>query len=392
MKKKILCATLLLLGSIFVGCGNADTQKTTEQTASEISQDEANAGMKDSDETTAEDGAESDMTKDAETVEENMSQTEISTVTETGIEDAGQTEIQSEIENTVQESNVSDGFSFADAANREFYFSSGAGGWYTVVYIHEDGSFDGHYQDSDLGSTGEGYPNGTIYYSDFSGTFTEPKKINDTTYSFEISSIVYTNEVEEEIKDGCYYYYTTAYGLDGAEELYMYLPGTKIADLPEGYISWVNCYNEDAVSDAELPFYGLYNVTMEEGFSSNEILSAFENATLIIEAAEETAAGLEEKLSAAQTQQEMNQLSHEIYKAWDEALNSIWSILKSELDEETMTALTIEERAWITEKDEAVKEVGEENGGGSLQPLLENDLAAEMTKERVYELLEYLKK
>ncbi len=392
MKKIILCATMLLLGSIFVGCGNADTQKTTEQTESEISQDEANAGMKDSDETTAEDGAESDMTKDAETVEENMSQTEISTVTETGIEDAGQTEIQSEIENTVQESNVSDGFSFADAANREFYFSSGAGGWYTVVYIHEDGSFDGHYQDSDLGSTGEGYPNGTIYYSDFSGTFTEPKKVNDTTYSFEISSIAYANEVAEEIKDGFCYYYTTAYGLDGAEELYMYLPGTKIADLPEGYTSWVNCYNEDAVSGAELPFYGLYNVTMEEGFSSNEILSALEDATRTIEMAEEAVAELEKKLQNAQTQLDMTEISNEMYLVWDDTLNIIWRILQSELDEDAMDALTIEERAWIAEKETAVKEAAEGCEGGSIQPMIEAQKAAEMTKERVYELLEYLKK
>ena len=35
-----------------------------------------------------------------------------------------------------------EGFSFADVADREFYFSSGAGGWYTVLYIHEDGSFE----------------------------------------------------------------------------------------------------------------------------------------------------------------------------------------------------------------------------------------------------------
>lgn len=378
MKKNILLAAMILLGSMFIGCGNADTQKLSEQNVGEISQDEANAGMEDSDKAVSEVSTENTVETGMETETENVSQTETA---------AGTEEVPSE-----QEKESSGEFSFADAANREFYFSSGAGGWYTVVYIHEDGSFNGHYQDSDLGSTGEGYPNGTIYYSDFSGTFTEPKKVNDTTYSFEISSIAYANEVAEEIKDGFCYYYTSAYGLDGAEELYMYLPGTKIADLPEGYTSWVNCYNEDAVSGAELPFYGLYNVTMEEGFSSNEILSAFENVTLIIEAAEETAAGLEEKLSAAQAQQEMNQLSHEIYKVWDEALNSIWSILKSELDEETMTALTIEERAWITEKDEAVKEVGEENGGGSLQPLLENDLATEMTKERVYELLEYLKK
>lgn len=395
MKKKTLCVTMLLLGSMFIGCGNTDTQKMTGQASSELLQDETNIGITDSDKISAEDDAESDVSKDTQTDVENVSQPEKGAVTEASTENAVQNDANAENKDAMQseqENAISEEFSFADVANREFYFSSGAGGWYTVVYIHDDGSFDGHYRDGDMGSTGDGYPNGTVYYSEFSGRFTKPEKINDTTYSFEIDAIEYANEVEEEIKDGFYYYYTTAYGLVGAEEFYMYLPGTKIEDLPEGYTSWVHYYYEEAVSGAELSFYGLYNVTMEEGFSSYEILSALENATITIETAEETVAGLEEKLSAAQAQQEMNQLSYEIYKAWDEALNSIWSILKSELDEETMETLTTEERAWIVEKEEAVKKVGEENGGGSLQPLLQNDLAAEMTKERVYELLEYLKK
>lgn len=378
MKKKMLCATMLLLGSMLIGCGNADTQKVPGQAASEVSQEEANAGMEEADKAASEVSTENTTQKGMEAETENDTQTE-----------TGDTAEEAPAE---QENAVSEGFSFADASNREFYFSSGAGGWYTVVYIHEDGSFDGHYQDSDLGSTGEGYPNGTIYYSDFSGTFTEPKKVNDTTYSFEISSIAYANEVAEEIKDGFYYYYTTAYGLDGAEELYMYLPGTKIADLPEGYISWVNCYNEDAVSDAELPFYGLYNVTMEEGFSSNEILSALEDATRTIEIAEEAVAELEKKLQNAQTQLDMTEISNEMYLVWDDTLNIIWRILQSELDEDAMDALTIEERAWIAEKETAVKEAAEGCEGGSIQPMIEAQKAAEMTKERTYELLEYLKK
>jgi len=50
----------------------------------------------------------------------------------------------------VSQENPEETFSFADVANLEFYFSSGAGAWRTVLYIHEDGSFDGEYLDSDL--------------------------------------------------------------------------------------------------------------------------------------------------------------------------------------------------------------------------------------------------
>ena len=85
------------------------------------------------------------------------------------------TEMESEMVSST-EAEREEGFSFADVADREFFFSSGAGGWCTVLYIDEDGSFEGNFRDSDMGSTGEGYPNGTLYYCDFKGRFTEPQK------------------------------------------------------------------------------------------------------------------------------------------------------------------------------------------------------------------------
>jgi len=40
---------------------------------------------------------------------------------------------------------------------------------------------------------------------------------------------------------------------------------------------------------------------------------------------------LEERLQQAQTQADMNEISGEIYKAWDETLNIIWDLLKENL-------------------------------------------------------------
>ena len=48
-----------------------------------------------------------------------------------------------------------------------------------------------------------------------------------------------------------------------------------------------------------------------------------------------------------------------------------------------------EEKAWIASRDAEVQAAGLENGGGSLQPLLEAETAAELTKARVYELAKY---
>ena len=60
---------------------------------------------------------------------------------------------------------------FGALNGKEFGFASGAGGWSSELTFANDGIFMGSYHDSDMGDTGDGYPNGTIYVSDFSGRF-----------------------------------------------------------------------------------------------------------------------------------------------------------------------------------------------------------------------------
>ena len=159
-------------------------------------------------------------------------------------------------------------FSFLDLQNREFYFASGAGGWRTVMRIKVDGSFSGVYSDSEMGSVGDGYPKGTYYLCEFEGVFADPVQVNDYTYSVKIAELRCLKEPETtEIIDEILYHYSTPYGIDGAEELLIYLPGAPIAELPEEYINWV----QSAIADpeaTELPFCGLYNATEQNGFSS----------------------------------------------------------------------------------------------------------------------------
>lgn len=353
MKNKILLITFMITIGMLAGCGKTEEQEPAGQ--EEISQEQ-------------------------EEVQQEETQQEEETESE-------------------QEADALPGFSFADVADREFYFSSGAGGWCTVLYIHEDGTFDGNYHDSDMGVSTPEYPNGTLYYCDFSGKFTKPEKVDDTTWVFQIESIEYPYGFGEEIRDGYHYYYTEAYGLDEAKDLYMYLPGAKIADLPEAYRSWVGYYNLEAVSETELPFYGLYNVKKETGFSSypmspSQTVTEAEDAAAEIkeeiQEAETKAAELEQKLQDAQNQADLNTISGEMYTVWDDALNTIWAILKENLDEESMKALTEEERSWISEKEAKVKEAGAEVEGGSMYAMIVNQRAAELTRERVYELAKYL--
>ena len=280
--------------------------------------------------------------------------------------------------------------SFSDFRRLEFMFSSGAGAWATRLAIKEDGSFSGEYMDSDMGDNTQEYPGGTAYQCTFSGQFTQPAKVNDYTWTMRIERIEYAHEVgTEEIKDGIRYIYRDPYGLENAEDILIYLPGAPLSELPEEFISWVGYYAYDDPENTELSFYALYNETMQYGFMSYDIVESLRDNLSYIES---RTAELEDTIEndTSLSQAELNSKSNMIYKYWDVFLNSLWSALQQILDEETMEALTIEERAWIAEKEQAVEEAAALYGDGSITPLVCNRKAADMTRERVYELMEYL--
>lgn len=303
-----------------------------------------------------------------------------------------ESESEKNIKNTDNESNENyeeSEFDFETLKDVEFYFASGAGGWRTFLNIKKDGSFSGVFSDSDIGSTGEGYPNGTYYYCKFNGKFTEAVKVNDYTYSMKIEEISCVNEPEtSEIIDGILYYYATPYGMEGAEEVLIYLPGAPIAELPEEYLNWVrnDMVDPDAV---ELSFYGLYNVTEQNGFSSYDTSGRIDD---MMASTEEWALTIRASLEHdTLTQADMNVKAMELYENWDAALNTLWSELKERLSEDEFNVLLEEQRVWIADKEAAVKEAGKEVEGGSLYALVVNMKAAEITEARVYELYEMLK-
>lgn len=291
-----------------------------------------------------------------------------------------------------------DAFSYADLENYMFAFSSGVGAWGTTLTIDENGIFKGSYHDSDMGVTGEGYPNGTIYYCSFEGAFDKLEYVDDYTYVTEIRRIKYENLPEtEEIIDGIRYVYSEPYGLDGAEDIYFYMPGADLESLPDGYLDWIR-YTALAENASSLPFYGLYNEAMEEGFSSYDTTEfddwEEELSEIDIELAEIEiqAEKVEKKLQNGNaTQRDLNMAAKELYDVWDVEINDMWGRLKEMLDAETMAALTKEEINWINYKEAAAEEAGKEYEGGSMQPMVESMKAAELTRIRVYELAEYFR-
>ena len=148
-----------------------------------------------------------------------------------------------------------------------FEFSSGVGGWFSELTMGDDGSFNGTFSDSEMGEDGENYPNGTVYGCLFHGSFSVLEQVNAHTWRLSIDELEQDEgQVPEVIEDGIRYVtQATPYGLEDTTEMLLYLKGSPIAELPEGFLNW--CHLEELGGAlTELPFYGLYNEKTESGF------------------------------------------------------------------------------------------------------------------------------
>ncbi len=162
------------------------------------------------------------------------------------------------------------GLSFADIADLEWTFSSGVGAWYTCVWIDEDGTFTGEFHDSEMGETGEGYPDGSVYGCLFHGKMSLAEQVDETTWKLRVDELALDEgQVPEVIEDGMRFVTSDPYGLKEGHEMLLYLPGTPVEKIPEGYLPWAHLYafGEDV---KELPNYGLYDPQEETGFIGEE--------------------------------------------------------------------------------------------------------------------------
>ena len=148
-----------------------------------------------------------------------------------------------------------------------FWFSSGAGAWGTEIELHQDGTFVGEYHDSDMGSTGDGYPGGTVYISSCTGSFDEVTVLDDYTYSMHLNSITYDHTPGEAwIDNEVLYVASETYGLQPGSTFYLYVPGTPVSMLPEAFQQW-NVAGMMLKSDI-LEGYAILNVEEDQVFWS----------------------------------------------------------------------------------------------------------------------------
>ena len=147
----------------------------------------------------------------------------------------------------------------------ELFFSSGAGAWSTEITLQPDGSFTGFYSDADMGSSGEGYPNGTVYLCGFEGEFSEKVPRDEYSWSMTLESLTHDYEEGKEwIEDGVRYVSSEPYGMEQGTEFVLYRPETPSEGLNEEFWSWWPFRGNDSPETLEL--YGLWNVEMGYGF------------------------------------------------------------------------------------------------------------------------------
>lgn len=149
---------------------------------------------------------------------------------------------------------------------------------------------------------------------------------------------------------------------------------------------------ETAISEAETqetaPQEGISEAAASGEVPAQEDPEEFDIAAELA-AVEEQAELLREALQNDSSQAALNVTAEELYQLWDQELNDLWNRLQASMRAEEMSALTAEELQWIAFKEAEVAAAGQEYEGGSIYASIVYGKAAELTRERVYELADY---
>ena len=149
----------------------------------------------------------------------------------------------------------------------EFGLATGAGGWYTSLILDNAGSIYGAFHDNEYGETGERYENGTQYWNEYWGFFSDIKKINDYSYKMMLKDVATSQptDVESIDEEEKLRFLTTdkITGIVDDTEYILYLPNTEVLDLPSEIVNYLPTIDTDKdIIDC----YILYSVKEEMAF------------------------------------------------------------------------------------------------------------------------------
>ena len=151
-------------------------------------------------------------------------------------------------------------------AGLEWSFSSGVGAWSSELRIQPDGSFAGEYHDSEMGETGDNYPDGTVYGCLFHGKFSLAGQADEYSWKIRVDSLTMDEgQVKEAIEDGVRYVTAQPYGLSEGDEMLLYRPGTPVKVLSEEQLFWAHVLEQENPPEA-LETWFLSSKNNESGF------------------------------------------------------------------------------------------------------------------------------
>lgn len=199
----------------------------------------------------------------------------------------------------------------------------------------------------------------------------------------QVDEDIKTNEIiNNEIKKLTTLYNDKKY--DDAKKLFLELNKSKLNDKQKEEINNIN--NK---IDTELK-----NIEDKKNIEKEKVAIKKGQKQLYINKLNNIEAGLkdlEEKYDSGITI-EMKEAAGEEYRRWDNALNEIYNLLKTQLSSSDMKQLKEEEIQWISNKEKKAKEDSLEFKGGTMESLVYINSLAKTTKDRCYELVEkYMK-
>lgn len=155
---------------------------------------------------------------------------------------------------------------FEELTGLEWSFCSGVGGWSTELWIQTDGSFSGVFHDSEMGETGDAYPDGTLYGCLFSGRMTMVERVDEYAWKIRIDALALDEgQVPEAIDDGIRYVTTEPYGVSEGDEMLLYRPGTPVDIFSEDMLFWTHVMEQEN-PPAALDIWFLCSEKNESGF------------------------------------------------------------------------------------------------------------------------------
>lgn len=192
-------------------------------------------------------------------IAEVVTKPETKEITEEAVVEEAETEEEQEEAVTEEAKQTENAKMLPFEGSKTFLFSSGAGGWYTELILNDDGTFTGHFQDSEMGASGDGYK-GTMYLCDFSGSFKSAEKLDIYSYKLTLNELnINTEKSEEWIEGETRYVLSEPYGMENCEMFMLYLPGTNVTQFPEDFLSWWQKYMTASDKPTNLDCYALHN-------------------------------------------------------------------------------------------------------------------------------------